>query len=413
MPLEIKNFADQINTLRHENKLHFDLIVDKIAHLYRQLMRIKVTENNRIHIEKLKTQLIELFYLKLNIESEVTQSYEKQIPWHKKAFGYCFSLIGTFLAGIAGYTAAGSMIAEFTNFSNPLSLVTSLAIGAVEALIFIGLDVLDVKKTGSKFIHIEPCMKEYEIQLEKTRHLQKLLLSNRAFRRLSSKDYIASKSFLSALQDDVRYKNEEISNIYKDSPTKKLIKTFFSITGAVLCTGSGIIAGKGLLGLFGAAALASTPIGWVVGISAGIFSLATFIYNKRNSLMKMFDKFIGFPKKLKKSQEKFLSSAQKYHQFLNEIIADKKYDESKEKAMNDRVMALENQIDELKLLINMRSELSQASMPIIKPLLVNNKKRNAGKIFSDISQIKNIFFQSERKTESSNISVVQSPSLIR
>lgn len=60
---------------------------------------------------------------------------------------------------------------------------------------------------------------------------------------------------------------------------------------------------------------------------------------------------IGFAKDVKQSQDQFIASSPQYNRYLSEVIADKVYYESKIKAMNDRVILLEHEVDELKLSI--------------------------------------------------------------
>lgn len=181
------------------------------------------------------------------------------------------------------------------------------------------------------------------------------------------------------MQKDIRNKNEEIADICKDTYLKKTIKT----VGACLCAASGIMAGKTLLCFFGAAALASGPIGWVAGALVGLLSLTTFIYARKNSVMEMCDKFIGFPKALKKSQDAFIISNQQFRRRLDEIIAHKENDESKVKAMNDRLILLESEIDELKFMVNARPKIKQVcgDQSSIQPVKAKNQKLNLAKMF--------------------------------
>jgi len=416
MSLDIDALTKQVELLHHNKYVSLSLAIEKITHLYHELIEIEVAMKDLVRVEKLKTRLIELFYLKLNIESEKKQLSEKIIPWHEKIYRHWFSCVGTFLAGVAGYTATSSLISAFTNFSNPLSLACSIIVGIIEAIVFVGIDVLDVKKTGMLSPQFKLHMAEYEIQLDNTKLIQKVLLTTRAFRKLTSNEFLLSKSFILKVQNDIKQKNDEIAILCKDSLIKKVIKIMFITLGAVLSTGSGIIAGKSLLAVFGAAALTTTPVGWVVGVSVGVLSLATFVYNQRNSIMNMFDKFIGFPKALKKSQDKFIASNAKYHRYLDEIIADKKNDELKEKAVNDRIMALEREVGELKLLINTRTELPKIARAesTIKPLQINNQNKGFKEmIYSNALRLKNsLFSQSDKDVNSKNF-ISKSPSLMR
>ena len=90
MSLEIIKFEKKVDEIRHNETLSLNLIIDEITRLYNNLSSLIVTENNRIRIEQLKAQLIELFNIKLNYESNINHKLEKSIPWHRKIFNFCF-----------------------------------------------------------------------------------------------------------------------------------------------------------------------------------------------------------------------------------------------------------------------------------------------------------------------------------
>ena len=409
--LGIIKFEKKIEELRHNKTLPLHLIINEITCLHNQLSNLIATEKNKIRIEQLKTQLIELFYIKLNYENNINHKPEKSIPCHRKIFNYCSSAVGTFLAGIAGFTTIKSIFETLLNVSNPVSLVSGIVTGVLEATVFIGIDVLDAKKIGAASRKLNPCMIEYEKQLEMTKLAQKVLLSSRAVKKFSSDDYIKSHKLTSILQKDIKRKNDELTNICVDSVAKKTAKTFFSVIGGVLCTGSGIIAGKGLLSALGAVSLFSTPVGWVVGGLLGAFSLATFIYSRKNSIVGMFDKFIQLHKKLKKSQDKFIASNQKYHNRVNEIIDDKINDELKEEAINDRIITLEDKIKKLQSLVDKQTFTSSTTI-VHAPQEKKYKSNLRSSLYYNTQQINDrLFFRKKRQLDSSSISAMKIPLL--
>lgn len=177
MPLDIVQFSNQIQMLRNNKRLSFSSVLDQLTQLYNQLLNIEKAENNKPDIEKLKTQLIALFYLKLHKINEINICPRKSPPRYKQIFSYGFSLVSTFLAGVSGYTAARSLISAFTNFADPVSFASGIIIGILEAAIFVGVDVLSINKTGKLSRKFKPYMVEYEKQLEKTKLAQEAFIN--------------------------------------------------------------------------------------------------------------------------------------------------------------------------------------------------------------------------------------------
>lgn len=350
----------RIKSLRTTKNNAIDIAADEIAYLYEELMRFqkvnshKLKDDQQLEIERCKTELIEVFFYKLNQEKAINKK-NKEIAPHKRFFAYVFSIIGTVFAGVNGFSVGRALLQIIPNLSDPIALAGGVIFGVLESLLFIGIDVLDVKKTfGVSSLNMKPILKEYKNQLEETKKSSCLLVSNCCARRLSSGQYISCQRAMNTFTQDIREKNEKLVELCKESPLRKAARFTISALNGALCTGSGVLAGKSLLILLGATALASTPVGWAISAAIGFFSLASFVYLKRKNIFNVFDKLSGNPKALKKEQDKFIQSESGAVNFNNEvdaIIAEKSLNEAKEKQLNSRVQELEQAVSKLQLTV--------------------------------------------------------------
>jgi hypothetical protein len=293
----------------------------KALSFIQQQHETKITDEDKLAIEKQKLAIMQAITIKLKLSHETEGTHSKQRPSHsflQQCFAYLYATVGPILAGIAGYLAA-TAIFNFISLTNPVSMGFAIVAGMLECALFIIRDLRCLKKhTGVSFFKTAELMSIYKKQLSCITKIHDSLLSYFCTESLSTNDYVAYKRLVKLFHQDLAEKNKAIKTLYSETPLRKITKVIFNSVDALLCASAGFFFGKCVLCLV-TVSLASNPIGLAICGAIAVFSLATFIYLKRNTISTAIDKMIGEPKKLLIKQDNMLQHPNGISSFYNKI----------------------------------------------------------------------------------------------
>ena len=244
----------------------------------------------------------------------------KDLSIFKKIFMYSYAILSPFFTGISGFFGCLSMLNIFFSITNPVSLITGIVVGALEAIFSIGGDVKDVGDLlGVSFWKTAPLMETYRKQLGVIKKIHHHLLSSYCYAQLKAESYKKYQAILNVFHEDLNEKHQMISSHYEESFLRKGIKILADIVKGTLCIGSGFFTGQYVLSLFVTASFIAGPIGIGICSALAVFFLASYIYLQKDGVRNIIDRMRGDPKKLKLDQEHLLNDEKGISGFNNEM----------------------------------------------------------------------------------------------
>jgi hypothetical protein len=392
-----KSLALRINYLINTIFKSTEDLANEIAYVYKHINEIqknaiKLNDNEKLTIESIKLTLMEIF-LKAIPKQVIINPPVKNEKNKIKLFGYVSSIFGTVFAGMNGYFVGSTLFTIFTTILNPIAICAGVIFGALQSLLFIGIDIRERKSFGISIFKAKPIISIYRKQLETTKEIHKSLLSNFSINQLSEKDYVKSHHVVDIFHEDIYKKNIIINEKNKDTFFIKTIKNTLTGLSALTNIGSGMLFGKSCLILFGLTALVSNPISLAISLIAGLFSVATFMYFKKKSIFNLANYVSGNPQALKKSQDDFINGDAGIKYFNNEmscIISGKNKQNNSKEILKNKINQLEKKVDDLSCTLKKTTRL----LPKVEFI---NKKSDA----ANTSYIQDSLFYSNDEVQSS------------
>jgi hypothetical protein len=312
------NSYNQSTISRLPNSFNFLLNFEK--HL-----KYKLTADKKIEIEKQKLAIMEAMLISLKPKLINKNLYKKKSTnFLKRGYFWISMLINPIIAGISSYCLCDTIFSLLPTISNPLSLICGITFGVVGGLVNVIMNTDQFKKTlGMSIFNLQPVVKIYQQQIIVAKKIKSALLSVNCIQRYNKNDYNAFNQMFLLFKKDIQHKNTQLTSCFNKSSSQKKVRWSIGGLRMLLSAGSGVFLGKSILTIFGGVALATGPIGWVVGGIFAIFSIASFFYLERKNISKTVDRMAGYPKKLFKMQNKFITRANQFENKMQFIIQNK------------------------------------------------------------------------------------------